>query len=150
MKLRSKLFIPLLLFSLLFGLYIRFLWLPDTVESMLRQSEKSWHAHLTSVAEGLIPLLLENQLANVYENLDALLEQNETWLSIKLTDSAGKRLYPLDVPPDPGGFPAQVQTRRLSVGFVEPALAQLEVTRSITHLLTERGQSDQTVIQEPF
>jgi diguanylate cyclase (GGDEF)-like protein len=137
MKLRSKLFMPLLLFSLLFGLYIRFLWLPATVESMLSQSEQNWHAHLTSVAEGLIPLLLENQLANVYENLDALLEQNETWLSIKLNDSSGKRLYPLVTPPDPGGFTTQAQTRRLSVGFVEPALAQLEVTRNISPLLTE-------------
>jgi diguanylate cyclase (GGDEF)-like protein len=137
MKLRAKLFIPLLLFSLLFGLYTRFLWLPYTVDSMLHQSERNWHAHLTSVAEGLIPLLLENQLANVYENLDALLDQNETWLSIELTDSNGKRLYPLGTPPDPGGFPAHFQTQRLSVGFVEPALAQLEVTRNITPVLID-------------
>lgn len=137
MKLRVKLFIPLLLFSLLFGLYFLFFWLPHNTESMLRQSEQNWHAHLTSVAEGLIPLLLENQLANVYENLDALLEQNETWLSITLTDDYGNRLYPLDAPPDPAGFPPNVQTWRLPVGFVEPALAQLEVTRDITPLLSE-------------
>lgn len=137
MKLRVKLFIPLLLFSLLFGLYFRFFWLPNATDSMIRQSERNWNAHLTSVAEGLIPLLLENQLANVYENLDALLEQNETWISIELTDSAGKRLYPLGAPPDPKDFPPHVQTRRLSVGFVNPPLAQLEVTRDITPLLTE-------------
>ncbi|MEJ2608658.1 MAG: EAL domain-containing protein [Candidatus Thiodiazotropha sp.] len=137
MKLRFKLFIPLLLFSLLFGFYFRFFWLPRTVDTMLQKSEKNWQAHLTSVAEGLIPLLLEDQLANIYENLEALLEQNETWLSIKLTDSAGRRLYPLDAPPNPDTFPAHVQTWRLSVGFVEPALAQLEVTRDITPLLTE-------------
>ena len=137
MKLRSKLFMPLLLFSLLFGLYFLFFWLPQTTEAMLRQSERNWHAHLTSVAEGLIPLLLENQLANVYEDLDALLEQNETWLSITLTDNSGNRIYPLDVPPDPAGFPPDVQTWHLPVGFVEPALAQLEVTRDITPLLME-------------
>jgi diguanylate cyclase (GGDEF)-like protein len=137
MNLRAKLFIPLLLFSLLFGLYIRFLWLPNTIDSMLRQSERNWYAHLTSVAEGLIPLLLENQLANVYENLDALLEQNDTWLSIELTDSSGKRLYPLGPPPDPAGFPAHFQTQRLSVGFVEPALAQLAVTRNISPVLAD-------------
>jgi diguanylate cyclase (GGDEF)-like protein len=137
MKLRAKLFTPLLLFSLFFALYFRFFWLPNGTDSMLLQSEKNWDAHLTSVAEGLIPLLLENQLANVYENLDALLDQNETWLSIKLTDSSGKRLYPLGLPPDPEGLPQHVQTKRLPVGFVEPALAHLEVTRSITPLLNE-------------
>jgi diguanylate cyclase (GGDEF)-like protein len=137
MRLRAKLFIPLLLFSLAFGLYFRFSWLPNTIDSMLRQSERNWYAHLTSVAEGLIPLLLENQLANVYENLDALLQQNETWLSIKLTDSAGKRLYPLGAPRDADTFPPHAQTRRLAVGFVEPALAQLEVTRDTTPLVTE-------------
>lgn len=137
MKLRLKLFIPLLLFSLLFGVYFRLFWLPYTVDTILHQSEQNWHAHLTSVAEGLIPLLLEDQLANVYENLEALLQQNESWLSIKLTDSAGRRLYPLGSPPDPDTFPEHAQTVRLSVGFAEPALAQLEVTRNITPLLTE-------------
>ncbi len=137
MKLRIKLYLPLLLFSLLLGLYFRFYWLPNATDSMLHQSERNWFAHLTSVAEGLIPLLLENQLANVYENLDALLEQNSSWLSIKLTDSAGHRLYPLDPPTDTGGFPSHVQTERLAVGFAEPALAQLEVTRNISPLLSD-------------
>lgn len=135
MKLRAKLFIPLLLFSLIFGYYFRFVWLPNITDSMLHQSEQSWHAHLTSVAEGLIPLLLESQLANVYENLDALLEENKSWLSIQLIDNKGNRLYPLSPPLDPASFPPHTQTYRLSVGFVEPALARLEVTRDITPLL---------------
>jgi diguanylate cyclase (GGDEF)-like protein len=139
MKLRVKLYLPLLLFSLLIGLYFRFYWLPNATDSMLRQSERNWFAHLTSVAEGLIPLLLENQLANVYENLDALMEQNGSWLSIKLTDSSGNRLYPLDPPPDRGGLPLHVQTEHLVVGFAKPALAQLEVTRDISPLLSDIG-----------
>jgi diguanylate cyclase (GGDEF)-like protein len=137
MKLRAKLFLPLLLFSLMFGLYFRFLWLPDTTQSMLTQSEQNWHAHLNSVAEGLTPLLLENQLANVYENLDVLLEQNTDWLFIKLTDSSGIRLYPLDSLPDRKTSPLYTRSHVVSVGFVKPYLAKLEVTRNITPLLTE-------------
>jgi diguanylate cyclase (GGDEF)-like protein len=137
MKLRAKLFLPLLLFSLLFGLYFRYFWLPHTVNSMLSQSERNWQAHLTSVAEGLIPLLLENQLANVYENLDALLEQNSNWLLIKLTDSYGNRIYPLGNLPHREDFPANIQIHRLPVGFIKPYLAQMEVTRNITPLLEE-------------
>jgi diguanylate cyclase (GGDEF)-like protein len=137
MKLRVKLFTPLLLFSLLFGLYFRYMWLPDVADSILRQSEQNWNAHLISVAEGLIPLLLENQLANVYENLDALLEENKTWLSIELVNNAGDRLFPLGSLPDPSGFPRVTQTRIQSVGFVEPPLAELKVTRDVTPLLAE-------------
>jgi diguanylate cyclase (GGDEF)-like protein len=137
MKLRIKLFIPLVLFSLLFGLYFRMFWLPSTTDAMLEQSYQNWDAHLTSVTEGLIPLLLENQLANVYENLDALLEQNDSWLSIVLTDSQGRRFYPLDAPTVQKDPPPHIQTRRIAVGFVDPPLAQLQVTRDITPLLSE-------------
>jgi diguanylate cyclase (GGDEF)-like protein len=137
MKLRAKLFIPLLLFSLLFGLYCRLYWLPHITESMLQQSTQNWHAHLTSAAEGLIPLLLENQLANVYENLDALLEQNRNWLSIKLTDNSGKQLYPLSSTLKITGHLENIQTHSLPVGFTEPALAKLEVIRDLNPLLSE-------------
>ncbi len=137
MKLRAKLFLPLLLFSLLFGLYFRFSWLPEATESMLRQSERNWHAHLISVAEGLVPLLLEDQLANVYENLDTLLEHNKDWISIQLTDHAGKRLYPLSNIPSPNGNQKHIQTHIISVGFANQALAMLEVTRNIAPLLLE-------------
>jgi diguanylate cyclase (GGDEF)-like protein len=137
MKLRAKLFTPLLLFSLLFGLYFRFSWLPGVVDSMLHQSEENWNAHLVSVSEGLIPLLLENQLANVYESLNALLEENKTWLSIELVNSAGKRLFPLGGLPDPEAFSADTQTRIQPVGFVEPHLAELKVTRDVSPLLAE-------------
>jgi diguanylate cyclase (GGDEF)-like protein len=137
MKLRVKLFTPLLLFSLLFGLYFRYLWLPDVTDSMLEQSEQNWNAHLVSVAEGLIPLLLEDQLANIYESLVALLEQNNTLLSIELVDSNGHRLFPLGSLPDPNGFPPHIQTQVQYVGFVEPPLAKLKVTRDVTPLLTE-------------
>jgi diguanylate cyclase (GGDEF)-like protein len=137
MKLRIKLFIPLILFSLLFGLYFRLFWLPSVTDAMLEQSNQNWDAHLTSVTEGLIPLLLENQLANVYENLDALLEQNDTWRSIVLTDSKGRRYYPLDAPVVAKDHPPHIQTKRLNVGFAEPTLAQLQVTRDITPLLSE-------------
>ncbi|MES9991301.1 MAG: EAL domain-containing protein [Candidatus Thiodiazotropha sp.] len=143
MKLRVKLFIPLLLFSLLFGLYVRLLWLPNTADSMLQQSNRNWNNHLTSVAEGLIPLLLENQLANVYENLDALLQQNKNWLSIELADNTGKRIYPLGKLPDPGSFPSHVQTSHLAVGFADPALAQLKVTRDINPLLSDINEMEQ-------
>jgi diguanylate cyclase (GGDEF)-like protein len=137
MKLRLKLFTPLLLFSLLFGIYFRFLWFPGVVDTILQQSEKNWNAHILSISEGLTPLLLENRLANIYESLEALLKENENWLSIELVNSAGRRLFPLGRLPDPVLLPLHTQVRVQSVGFVEPHLAQLKVTRDVTPLLAE-------------
>jgi diguanylate cyclase (GGDEF)-like protein len=136
MKLQAKLFLPILLFSLLLGAYVQWIWLPRITDAMVSRVERDGQAHLTSVAEGLIPLLLEGQLANVYENLDALLEQNHAWLSIKLISADGHQLYPLDgVPPlaDSGA----VRLLHQPVGFWGPDLARLEVSVDFAPVLAE-------------
>ncbi|GMR20349.1 MAG: hypothetical protein BMS9Abin36_0944 [Gammaproteobacteria bacterium] len=96
MNLRAKLFIPLLLFSLLLTVYAQFVWLPDIVRFVKKDHQASLTSHLISVAEGLVPLLLDNQLATVYDNLDSLLEKNTNWKSIRLFNNNGNILYPLD------------------------------------------------------
>ena len=120
MKLRAKLFAPLLIFSLLFGAYVHFMWLPQVAQTIEHRTQQDWQAHLRSVAEGLIPLLLEGQLANVHENLDALLEQNDNWLFIKLTAESGQQLYPLSTSPALNTFPGRhIHLLHQSVGFLE-------------------------------
>ena len=127
MKLRTKLFIPLFLFSLLFGSYIHFFWLPQLAGVTEVRTQKYWQAHLSSVAEGLVPLLLEGQLANVYESLDVLLEQNNNWIAIKLIGKSGKTLYPLDNNFDFSSLPKHVRILRQPVIFLKSRLAELEV-----------------------
>ena len=135
MKLRAKFLIPLLLFSLTFGGYAQFIWLPRISTTIEARAHQDLQAHLSSVAEGLIPLLLENQLANVYESLDALLEQNKEWLSIRLTGDSGQQLYPLDISPPLNIYPKHV--RVLPVGFLGSNLAKLEVMVNFWPILTE-------------
>jgi diguanylate cyclase (GGDEF)-like protein len=95
MSIRFKLFIPLLLLSALLAAYAHYILLPKFIEFVEEENKSQMSAHLRSVAEGLEPLLLENQLAVVYENLNALLNENEDWVSIRLLDPDGRKLYPL-------------------------------------------------------
>jgi diguanylate cyclase (GGDEF)-like protein len=140
MRLRAKLFLPLLLISLIFSAYIHWVWVPEMSTTLKVQALQDRKAHLTSVAEGLIPLLLENQLANIYENLDALLEQNREWQSITLLGSSGGLLYPLEPasPPDP--LPAHLLLMRQSVGFIGPNLGTLEVVMDFQPVLSKIEQ----------
>ncbi|MEW8584325.1 MAG: diguanylate cyclase, partial [Candidatus Thiodiazotropha sp.] len=137
MKLRAKLFVPLLVFSLLFFAYIQYIWLPRVSHAMQASALQDRQAHLTSIAEGLIPLLLESQLANVYESLDALHEENSDWISIKLTNNKGLRLYPLD---EPQSYQTDSESLRIltqPVGFLSPMLAELEVVMDFAPVFAE-------------
>jgi len=55
--------------------------------------------HLKSIGEGLIPLILQNQLANIHETLDSLKHSNSNWKKIQLHDKKGNRLYPITLEP---------------------------------------------------
>ncbi|MFV1984653.1 MAG: EAL domain-containing protein [Thiohalomonadales bacterium] len=94
--LRFKLFLPLLLFSIIFAAYAHYQWLPQFLSFVQEQEAKHIDSHLHSVTEGLVPLLLENQLANVYDNLSTLLENNENWRSLILRDSNNVQLFPFN------------------------------------------------------
>ncbi len=96
MSLRWKIILPFVLFSTLLGGYLHAVWLPGMIQRVDEQMLQYRQEHLKSVAEGLVPLLLENQLANVYSTLDSLLNSNQDWLGIELSDDQGRLIYPLD------------------------------------------------------
>ncbi len=72
MTLRAKLLLPLLLIGLLMGGYLYAFWIPRTLAASEAVHLAEIDQHLDSVTEGLIPLLLSNELDTVYENLNAL------------------------------------------------------------------------------
>lgn len=98
LDLRHKLFIPLLFFSLLLYAYAHYSWLPQFFSLVEENNTSELNAHLHSIAEGLVPLMLENQLGTISENLQALQEQNPKWLSLQLFDRHGNLLYPFTAP----------------------------------------------------
>ncbi len=99
MGLRQKLFAPLLVFLLIFIAYVQWYWLPRLGESIVKQHRLHAKNHLQSVAESLVPLLLQEQLANIHDTLDSLLKSNANWKQLQLRDRRNRILYPLEARP---------------------------------------------------
>ncbi|NQU59338.1 MAG: response regulator [Rhodospirillales bacterium] len=74
---------------------------------MDRQSEQSYRVnatqHIEIVGELLVPLLLQNQYAPMYENLDAIVKKNKDWIALEVFNEDGKRIYPFVKPPVKSG-----------------------------------------------
>ena len=95
MTLRQKLILPLLLISALIGGYIHFVWTPRSLQQAEQSHLQSVALQLDSVAEGMIPLLLGNQLDIIFENLAALKKKNVGWTDVRLAHPSGRQIYPL-------------------------------------------------------
>ncbi|MGB4063648.1 MAG: response regulator [Azonexus sp.] len=128
MKLRLKLLLPLLLSSALIGGLLQFVWIPDSISKAEKNNLELIERHIDSVAEGLVPLLLGNQLANVYENLAALEKRNAEWRKVRLINAEGQQTYPLQqTETDAQQQPALHKLKR-PIRFLDKDLAQLQVT----------------------
>jgi diguanylate cyclase (GGDEF)-like protein len=101
MTLRLKLFLPLVVFCLLFVCYANWYWLPRLTDFTTQQNHAHLSKHLESIGESLMPLLLERELGNIYGTLDTLLESNPEWKQIKLHDADNRLLYPATDKPMP-------------------------------------------------
>ncbi len=119
--------------------YIHAIWFPQMKSQIVSMVEKQYNAHLQATAEGLVPLLLERRLANVYETLQAHEEDNPHWIQVTLRSVAGDLLYPLDEPQSIGGEPMTL-TLKENVGFLEPYLAELKIVIDISSINHEVNQ----------
>jgi len=130
MKLRQKLLLPLLLIGMLIGGLLQFAWIPDSIRKAESSNLQLVERHIDSVAEGLVPLLLGNQLANVYENLDALEKRNGEWQQVRLINAEGEQLYPLQqlIREPPQALPPSQHLLKRPIRFLDKDLGQLQVT----------------------
>jgi hypothetical protein len=128
MRLRPKLLIPLFLVGLALAGYLRAVWIPASLKEAETAQMRLTESHLDSVAEGLIPLLLGNELATVYENLEALERRNRDWTGIRLVGSRGQQIYPLlgDQPREGASSPYREAIRR-PIRYLDRNLGTLEV-----------------------
>ncbi|MCG7985555.1 MAG: EAL domain-containing protein [Candidatus Thiodiazotropha lotti] len=127
MTLRIKLLLPLLGFSTLLASYILLGWLPEFTDRMETAERDNTREHLITVSEGLVPLMLEEQIANVYENLDALLGHTPNWKYLQLSSPDGLRIYPLSPVDDKALKSSDVEVISQPIGFLGPPLAYLEL-----------------------
>ena len=95
MPLKYKLFLPLLLVSLLGGGFLSLVWLPANQRLLTQDHQRLVSVQLASIGEGIIPLLLEGDLGTIYPTLEAVHANNRNWLTLKLYDEQHRRIYPL-------------------------------------------------------
>ena len=95
MSLLTKLSLTISLAMILGGGYLYFVWMPATEQMELENLSSSTREKLTITSEFMLPLLLSGQVAEIHENLDAILEQNKDWIQIALTNSTGEQIYPI-------------------------------------------------------
>ena len=136
MGLRQKLLLPLLLVSLLVGVYLYASWIPVSLRVAEAHQLNLIERHLDSVAESLIPHLLGQELSTIHENLQALQEKNHEWTDLRLVNAKGQQLYPV------------VQT----VSAATPSMVTdlRSISRPIKYLDLDLGTLSATVNLAPF
>ena len=103
MTLRQKLLLPLLVLGLALGGYIQLVWAPRSLHEAEQNYLTAVDLQPDAVVEGMIPLLLGNQLDIVYENLAALKKKNPGWADVRLLHPSGRQVYPLAAAAAPAG-----------------------------------------------
>lgn len=96
LSLRFKVILILVFSSLIGGLAVLGFWQPRYLASELQRERNANFDHLVTVGDAITPFLLQNQLAAVYETLDATMARQPEWLSLTLHDQDGRLLYPLE------------------------------------------------------
>lgn len=92
----GKIFIPLFMISLIIAIYTYYIWLPTSVNYAIKQSSMQINKTIHTVAEGLVPLLLEEQLSNIYDTLDIVKDNNPYWVDLQLLNDTQQSLYPIE------------------------------------------------------
>ncbi len=96
LSLRFKVILILVFSSLVGDLAVLGYWQPRYLASEIQRERNANFDHLVTVGDAVTPFLLQNQLAAVYETLDATMARQPEWLSLTLHDSEGLLLYPLE------------------------------------------------------
>lgn len=128
-SLRAKLLLPLLLISAAMAAYLYGVWMPRALDNSENAQLKEAVHHLDSVVEGLIPLLLGNELDIVYENLEAVQKTHPEWVAVRLSNAEGKKIYPLaaSAAPAQGASRTDARTLEKRIGYLGMELGKLTV-----------------------
>ncbi len=94
-------FLVFILFVILDTAHIFLIALPHAERISVEHSTVMMKKTLHSVGEGLVPLILEDRLSNIYDNLNLITKESPEWLYLSLEDASGHALYPLDEKPLP-------------------------------------------------
>ena len=101
MSIRYKLLIPLIFITCVMLGTMHFFAFSTLRQILVSERVSSERRAVALVALALVPDLLANDLAKIYETLDEVGKQHSWWQALTLTASNGARLYPLAQPGRP-------------------------------------------------
>jgi PAS domain S-box-containing protein len=93
--LRTKILLPFFLALGLVGVIAHFLLLPGYIDREIELRKNLEQQYLSLLATAIAPDMISLDLAAIHGTLHRILSERENWISIKLTDPEGLRLYPL-------------------------------------------------------
>ena len=148
MGLRQKLLLPLILISILMGVYLYSVWIPASLRVAEANHLNLIERHLDSVIEGLTPLLLGQELSTIHENLTALQEKNPEWINLRLVNSKGQQIYPIGVAAQDGALEHQADLRPVSrpIQYLGLDLGSLSTTVRMEFLLEDDRQRHRALL----
>ena len=138
MSLRWKLILPLVLAFCLAGVSMEAYWLPRSLERIESGHLRSMQRQLDIMAETLVPMVMGQQLDIINENLDAVLNKDPDWRSIRLVDLENRQFYPLwsgDLAPAPKAE-QRLHTLHTALQYSERPIAHLEARVDIADYLS--------------
>ncbi len=93
MSLRVKLFLPLIVISMLMIAYVNISWLPQFTDFAEARHKQQLMERIDAIGQNMAPLLAKGQRRSVYDRLGKLLLDNSEWRGVRLFDTNGKLLY---------------------------------------------------------
>jgi len=139
-SLRLRVALLLLLVVSLAAFYFFSFWLPHYRETNLEMRQRQVSEHLATLADALLPYLIQDQLAAVNETLDLLRQRQSDWDLLTLMDADGQRIYPLFPEPVPKGD--TIQKFQQPVRFRGQRYGQLHLYLDASSLLAEMQQRE--------
>ncbi|MDQ7015889.1 MAG: ATP-binding protein [Gammaproteobacteria bacterium] len=139
-SLRVRVAMLLLLVVSCSALYFTYFWLPHSRLDNIKRHKQQVEAHLATLADALLPYLLQDQLAAINETLDVLRQRQPDWRLMTLDDHDQKRIYPLFPEPLPLG--ENIYLLEKKIVFQGRAYAYLRLYLDATDFLTEVKRRD--------
>ncbi len=103
---------------------------PKLLSSVDRILVRETQQELETVADGLLPFLIQNQFAGIRENLNELRKRQPTWLRVELLGEDGRCFYPLR--PEPLPEASNIERFAYPIHFHDVRLATITVDVDFT------------------
>ena len=131
--LRWRLVVTLVVAMLGLVVVFRTVWLPGIDAALTRTLQREVANELDVLGEALVPHLLQNRSAPVYETLANLQARRPHWHGLIMVDAAGVRLFPID-PPRPLPLDSLDMTAPVTVAVRhgDRVLASISVSADMT------------------